>query len=393
MTHKALSRAAASQVTVRLRLEDAVALLFFVLTLGVRIFFRELHHDTVSPADVLIIIPPITLLLAKELAHYFASGRAGPSLAPSENHRQDGCAAAAGSAQLRESSEARGSARADQDASAAPTDDLRKFVRPYWEIIRDWFPFFAVLAMYYSLWGDATHLVFTHDRDAALIAWDQRLFGFQASVAIQRFIRPPLTAWMQFAYLFHLFNIPLVACFVYLRRPRGRFREMMCGILLVTFLGLLGYIVIPAIGPMYTLRAHFTVPLEQPLTLLNRELEFVDFARIRRDVFPSLHVGMSFVVWLYAYRNSRALFWILSPLILSLWASTVYLRYHYVVDCIAGFLLAPFAFVLANWLFKRFGEIPVSVPVPWIERFRRLPFPVVAQTGTPPKEESSKGTL
>ncbi len=318
----------------RLRLEDAVALTFFLLTLGMRIVFHGIDRSILTPADVLIVIPAVSLLIGKELVHYFVS-RERPG------------------AETRES--------------------LRRFVRPYWDILRDWFPFLLVLLMYYSLWGDAAHLLVTQDRDAMLIAWDQKLFGFQASVALQRFVSPPLTAWMDFAYFYHIPNIPIVACFIYIRRSRERFREMMSGILVITFLGLIGYLLVPAIGPLYTLRDQFTVPLRQPLELFNRQVEFMDFVRIHRDVFPSLHVGISFLAWLYAYRNSRRLFWLLSPLVLSLWASTVYLRYHYLVDVVAGLLLAPLCLWLANALFRRFGEQGFSVRVPalWTSWFIR----------------------
>ncbi len=323
------------RLTLPFRLEDFVALIFFFICLVVQIIFREVRGLPPSPAGVLIIIPAVALLLAKELVHYFFVGR---------------------------------------QAGADPADDLRGFIRPYWEIVRDWFPFLVILLMYYSLWGDATHLVVTRDRDAALIALDQRLFGFQASVALQPFVTPPLTAWMQFAYAFHIWNIPLVACFIYLRRPRARFRAMMCGLVVISFFGLLGYLLVPAIGPMYTLRDQYTVGLSQPLAMFNRQMDFLDYARIQRDVFPSLHVGISFLVWLYAYRNSRRLFWILMPLVLSLWVSTVYLRYHYLVDCVAGLILAPACFGLANWLFARFGDLRLSVGLPesWAARRRRL---------------------
>lgn len=317
-----------------LRLEDVVALVFFLLTLVIKIVFREIREENVSPADVLIIIPAVSLLLAKELVHYFV---AGPG---------------------------RGLGEAKGAASGARASDLKAFVRPYWEIVRDWFPFLVILLMYYSLWGDATHLLTTTDRDTALIAWDQRLFGFQASVAIQRFIRPWLTSWMEFAYVYHIWNIPLVACFVYLARPRERFREMMCGVIVVSFFGLLGYLLVPAIGPMYTLRDHYTVQLSQPLDLFNRQIDFMNFARIRRDVFPSLHVAISFVVWLYAWRNSRRLGLVLTPLILSLWISTVYLRYHYLVDCLAGLALAPLCYGLANWMFGRFSLVRLRLKLP-----------------------------
>jgi membrane-associated phospholipid phosphatase len=320
------------RIRLTLRLEDAVALGFFLINLALQLVFSRLRGENLSPADVLIVIPAVVALLAKELVRYFVTGR-GPG------HAQG---------------------------------DLGSFVHPYWSILRDWTPFLVILLMYYSLWGNATHVLVTHDRDAALIAIDQRLFGFQASVALQRFISPALTSWMQFAYIYHLFNFPLVACFIYLRRPRGRFREMMCGLMVVSFLGLLGYVLVPAVGPLYTLHSQYTVPLTTPLAVLNRQMEFIDFARIRRDVFPSMHVGMSFVVWLYAWRNSKRLFWILSPLIVSLWISSVYLRFHYLIDCVAGFALGPVSYVLGNWLFARFGTLHISLPAPaWAERLRR----------------------
>ena len=124
--------------------------------------------------------------------------------------------------------------------------------------------------------------------------------------------------------------------------------------------------------------------------MFNREVDFMDFARIRRDVFPSLHVAISFVVWLYAYRNSKKLFWILSPLILSLWLSTLYLRYHYLIDVVAGLILAPLSFLLANWLFRRWGEIPVSLPIPasWAER---LPWLLQSASGGRPGKSGGAG--
>jgi membrane-associated phospholipid phosphatase len=322
------------KLIVGLRLEDVVALTFFTINFGLQTVFSQLRGENLSPADVLVIIPAVAVLLGKELVHYFISGK--------------------------------GHGGAD--------GDLREFVRPYWEIVRDWAPFLIILLMYYSLWGSATHLLVTHDRDSSLIAIDQRLFGFQASVALQRLVTPALTSWMEFAYVFHLFNIPIVACFIYAFRPRARFREMMAGLLVVSFLGLVGYVIVPAIGPMYTLHSRYTVALSTPLAVLHRQMEFMDFARIRRDVFPSLHVGISFVVWLYAWRNSKRLFWILSPFILSLWVSTVYLRYHYLIDCVAGLILAPLSYALANWLFARYGDIRVALPMPrgWAERLRRL---------------------
>jgi len=333
------------RLTLNVRLEDAAALAFFFGYLALAVFFQELRHEAISPVNVLIIVPAVCLLLLKELIQYFVAGKEGRS-----------------------------------DSS----EGLGEFIRPFWVILRDWLPFFMLLFMYYTLSGNATHMLITHDRDAALIAWDQKLFGFQACVALQRIVTPSLTAWMEFAYFFHLPNIPIVACFIYIWSPLARFREMMCGVLVLTGIGLIGYVLVPGVGSMYTLRDQFTVPLSQPFVVLNHQTEFIDFARVHRDVFPSLHVGISFIVWLYAYRNSRRLFWILSPFILSLWFSTLYLRYHYLVDVVAGLILAPLCYFLSNWMFKRFGEIkiPVWLPAGWAASIRRLRLNPEAKPGS-----------
>ncbi len=48
---------------------------------------------------------------------------------------------------------------------------------------------------------------------------------------------------------------------------------------------------------------------------------------------------MGTVIWLMSYRYVRRWFYILAPIILSLYVSTVYGRYHYVIDSVAGIAL------------------------------------------------------
>jgi membrane-associated phospholipid phosphatase len=59
---------------------------------------------------------------------------------------------------------------------------------------------------------------------------------------------------------------------------------------------------------------------------------------------------VSLLALVYAWRYVRVWFWILLPFVLGLWVSTIYLRHHYLVDLIAGFLLVPIAAWLAPWL-------------------------------------------
>jgi membrane-associated phospholipid phosphatase len=318
-----------ARVNLALRLEDAVAMTFFLLDVAMLAIFGGAGRYEVHPGLGMGILV-VTLLLLKELLHQALST---PAYHPVRR------------------------------------EDWREFLRPFLRVVRDWFPFLLIPVMYWSLWGDVTHFLVHQDRDAVLIAWDQRLFHCQPSLALQRFVTPSLTAWMEFAYSSHIFLTFLVPCFVYLRRSERDFRQMMIGMVTLSFFGFVGYTLMPAVGPMYALKSQFTVPLYQPYELIQRGKDFMDFARVRRDVFPSMHVAFSFMVWLYAYRNSRRLFWLMSPLVLSLWISTVYLRYHYLVDCVAGFLLVLLCLMLADWLFPRFGSLRFSLrfPATWAD--------------------------
>ncbi|MGH7371035.1 MAG: phosphatase PAP2 family protein, partial [Candidatus Methylomirabilales bacterium] len=73
--------------------------------------------------------------------------------------------------------------------------------------------------------------------------------------------------------------------------------------------------------------------------------------RFKQDAFPSGHTAIVLVVLFYARGFVRGLFWIFLPMVVALIFSTVYLRYHYVVDVLAGILLAALCPVLERVTF------------------------------------------
>ena len=88
-------------------------------------------------------------------------------------------------------------------------------------------------------------------------------------------------------------------------------------------------------GPLYGLADRFSAPLgANPLR------DIVRGYGVALGTFPSLHAGIALVVLVFAWRDNRRLFWLLLPIALGIWASTLYLRYHYVVDLLAGWVLA-----------------------------------------------------
>ena len=66
---------------------------------------------------------------------------------------------------------------------------------------------------------------------------------------------------------------------------------------------------------------------------------------VQRDAFPSGHTAMTLLTMYFAKKYAKKYFYILLVIGSSLIFATIYLRYHYVIDVIAGFVLAYFVIV------------------------------------------------
>lgn len=77
--------------------------------------------------------------------------------------------------------------------------------------------------------------------------------------------------------------------------------------------------------------------------------------------FPSSHVGMTLIYMWTFYKNDRKSFWVILPVAILLIMSTVYIKAHYLVDVIGGFLFAPVIYWLSQRIYRamkqRFPEL------------------------------------
>jgi membrane-associated phospholipid phosphatase len=174
--------------------------------------------------------------------------------------------------------------------------------------------------------------------DAALFALDARYLGGSWSERLEPAIRPALTELMSLCYLFFmpLLYASLVRYFFWQRERRASF---LAGLFTIYGFGFLGYLLVPAAGPYFAFAGLFTVPLGGgPLWHLNEEM--VAFGSNGVDVFPSLHAAVSVYILGFAYRHARQEFWWLLLPVSGICVSTIYLRYHYLIDVICGLALA-----------------------------------------------------
>jgi len=212
-------------------------------------------------------------------------------------------------------------------------------VSPTVTLFRDWFGLFMCWSMYGSI---ASLMAQSEIRDAWLIAADRALVGIDVSVWMERFISVPLTTFMVVVYAGFFVYMPLLIGWFSSWGMRRALREYLLALIFACFFGYLGYTLVPAIGPMFAQRDLYSVDIwKNPAARAAQGvLQFIDSNRIKRDCFPSMHSCLSVLSLLFAWRWERRLFWGMLPFVLGLLVSTLYLRYHYLVDVIAGVALA-----------------------------------------------------
>lgn len=217
-----------------------------------------------------------------------------------------------------------------------------------------WLPF-SLCSLIYENLHDLTCLIRRETYDSALMAFDQWLFGVQPTLWLERHLATPwLTDCMVLAYGTYFFLPAALLLVAYRRGDQRRFRTLSVAVLLVFLLGFLSYVLIPAVGPRYWLRGAYAQPvLSGRLFPGNASEIFGSLEAVQRDCFPSLHTALSGISLVYAWQWRELLpgrrLWLATYaiLVVSVWASTIYLRQHWVADVMAGWLLVGLVAVLA----------------------------------------------
>lgn len=195
--------------------------------------------------------------------------------------------------------------------------------------------------------------------DEYLIGWDRFIFGTDPTHYISKFTNPVLTEFFQFAYFTFFFMPVLLALELYLTKRDEEFDNLVGIIVFSFFFSYLMYFFMPAIGPRFTLHEYHTIGDEMPgLLLTDFFRQFIDSGGgiphgianpelfVNRDCMPSGHTWITLVNIYMAYKYKAKTRWIFYILGFSLIISTIYLRYHYVVDVMAGMVFALFTLLI-----------------------------------------------
>jgi len=227
--------------------------------------------------------------------------------------------------------------------------------RTFFNILHAFIPIVIILLVFNSL-GELIPRIRHQYYDNDLIRIDYALFGTHPTVWMERFNTVLLTGLLQIAYISYYFMPISLGTFLFLKKKQFEFDSAVFTIVLCFYLSYIGYLLVPAVGPRFTLNQVQTMELQTgPLSQwMQSTLDGLE--QNKTDAFPSGHTAVALVSLFYAWKyREKVLFWILVPAVSALIVSTVYLRYHYAVDVIAGILLAALTVLIAPKTYRLFS--------------------------------------
>ena len=184
--------------------------------------------------------------------------------------------------------------------------------------------------------------------DDLLTGIDHAMLGVHPTVWLERITVPWLTDLLYGLYFLY-FPMPLLVLVPMFARGRFDDVERWIFALLCCYYG--AYLIcffLPAVGPRFHPPPGQSVPLDG-VVLAAPIRDFINTLEPNKlDAFPSLHAGILTMTMLLAWHEARRTFWIFVPVAAGITLSLVYLRYHYLIDVIAGVIWAFVAFALAR---------------------------------------------
>lgn len=204
-----------------------------------------------------------------------------------------------------------------------------------------------------------------HDYDQILAGWDRALFGMNPTEYIQQFAFPALTEFFQIAYVLFYFHAFAQSIELNLRGLYEEAESVTRTIVFGFLLSYVMYVFMPAIGPRFSVHDYASISTDLPgLWLTDALRTIIDTGdgfrdktldpalQMHRNCMPSGHTMMTLMNMILAFRYRSKLRWVFLIMGISLIIATVYLRYHYVVDVLAGIILAFAALGLESWIYS-----------------------------------------
>jgi membrane-associated phospholipid phosphatase len=241
---------------------------------------------------------------------------------------------------------------------------------PWLDFLRQFYPIPTYIAFYRET-EFLNQMLHGGYWDEHFLRLEQKLFGFQPGLELMLRFPSRWIAELFYAAYFSYYLMIAGIGLVLLWRDRRQFAHFVSVVSFVFYLCYTIYIFLPVVGPRIVYRGLVAEPLpadvvpaidlDPPATvegaIMFRIMGWIyDHFEATGAAFPSSHVAVAWCTVFFSFRYLRPIRHAHVVLAVLLSISTVYARYHYVVDVAAGLVVAAVLVPLGNWLYGRFQE-------------------------------------
>lgn len=239
------------------------------------------------------------------------------------------------------------------------------------DFLRHFYPVLLYVGFYRET-GELNHMFTPDYLDPVCIRLDEMIFGAQPSIVFMQRLPHWLVSEMFYAaYFSYYVMIAGVGLALYLR-DRRQFFHYLSVVCFVFYVCYVVYIFTPVMGPRVFHRGidGYSLPPEiQPEVVpefpaavqagpfFKLMAWIYDIFEAPGAAFPSSHVAVAITTAWFSFRYLRRIRIPHFIMVVLLCLSTVYCRYHYAVDVMAGVATAALLLPLGNWLYQRFGQL------------------------------------
>ncbi len=239
------------------------------------------------------------------------------------------------------------------------------------DFLRHFYPVLLYTGFYRET-AALNHLLLPGFLDPFFIRLEAHVFGSQPSLAfMDLFPYLQVSELAHAAYFSYYVMIPGIGLALYFRNRR-QFFHYLSVISFVFYVCYLVYILVPVIGPSVFLNESAECPLPAdlrpvPPPTIPAAITVGPFYQIMQWIyrvfeapgaaFPSSHVAVAIATVYFSFRYLRSIRWLHLAAVILLCLSTVYCRYHYAIDAVAGVVTAALLIPVGNRLYLKFAGV------------------------------------
>lgn len=194
-----------------------------------------------------------------------------------------------------------------------------------------------LFTFFYRNTGDLVFLVFDQFLDPELMAFEIALFGTSPSLYVDQFLTTNVLVNELFSlgYFSYYFMIPALLITAFVKKNDNLVRSAMTSLTLVFFISYLLFDLVPVESPRWFLADQFQAELPG---WFFRDLTMMVISRggLHGGGMPSSHVAVALVCMMYFLKYYRRVGWLMLILNLLLIGGTMWGRFHYLSDVVAG---------------------------------------------------------